>query len=110
MDRLAQTASIAAIEDREHLDAICRKVIDSRTALAASLQDLGLEVLPSAANFVLARHPDQDAAELSDRLRERGVIVRHFLNPPRVAPFMRITVGTDEQCSLLLAALRGVLE
>ncbi len=110
LDRLAQIAAIAAIEDREHLDAICRKVIDSRTVLVAALQDLGLDVLPSAANFVLARHPDRDAAELSARLRERGVIVRHFLNPPRVAPFMRITVGTDEQCSLLLAALRGVLE
>ena len=110
LDRLAQIAAIAAIEDREHLDAICRKVIDSRTVLVAALQDLGLDVLPSAANFVLARHPDRDAAELSARLRERGVIVRHFRNPPRVAPFMRITVGTDEQCSLLLAALRGVLE
>jgi len=110
LDRLAQVAAIAAIEDREHLDSICRKIIDSRTALVAALQELGLEVLPSAANFVLARHPQRDAAELSASLRERGVIVRHFRNPQRVASFIRITVGTDEQCGVLLAALRGILE
>jgi histidinol-phosphate aminotransferase len=110
LDRLAQVAAIAAIEDREHLDAICRKIIDSRSALAVALQDLGLEVLPSAANFVLARHPQRDAAELSASLRERGVIVRHFRNPQRLASFIRITVGTDEQCGVLLAALRGILE
>ena len=110
LDRLAQVAAIAAIEDREHLDAICRKIIDSRSTLAVALQDLGLEVLPSAANFVLARHPQRDAAELSARLRERGVIVRHFRNPQRLASFIRITVGTDEQCGVLLAALRGILE
>jgi histidinol-phosphate aminotransferase len=109
LDRLAQVAAVAAIEDREHLHAICRKVIDSRTALVAALQDLGLETLPSVANFVLARHPGRDAAELSSSLRERGVIVRHFRNPPRLAPFIRITIGTDEQCGSLLAALREIL-
>ena len=108
LDRLAQTAAIAAIEDREHLEATCRKVVDSRTALELALQELGLEVLPSAANFVLVRHPERDAAELSARLRDRSVIVRHFRKPERIAPFIRITVGTDEQCSLLLAALREI--
>jgi histidinol-phosphate aminotransferase len=109
LDRLAQTAAIAAIEDREHLEATCRKVIDSRTVLEAALQDLGFEVLPSAANFLLVRHPDRDAAELSASLRECNVIVRHFRKPLRIAPFIRITVGTDEQCGVLLAALRGIL-
>ena len=108
LDRLAQVAAVAAIEDREHLAVVCRKVIDSRTALVAALEDLGLETLPSAANFVLVRHPARDGAELSTSLRERGVIVRHFRNPARVAPFVRITVGTDEQCASLLAALRDI--
>jgi histidinol-phosphate aminotransferase len=109
LDRLAQTAAIAAIEDREHLEATCRKVIDSRTVLEAALQDLGFEVLPSAANFLLVRHPDRDAAELSASLRECNVIVRHFRKPLRIAPFIRITVGTDEQCGVLLAALHRIL-
>jgi histidinol-phosphate aminotransferase len=110
LDRLAQAAAIAAIEDQEHLEAVCRKVIASRTALQVALQDLGFEVLPSKANFLLARHPERDGGELSASLRERSVIVRHFRKPPRIAPFVRITVGTDEQCSRLLAALREILK
>lgn len=110
LDRLAQGAAIAAIQDREHLNAICRKIVDSRTSLIAALKDIGFEVLPSAANFVLAGYPGKDAAELSSDLRERRVIVRHFRSPARVAPYVRITVGTDEQCSLLLTALRDILE
>lgn len=109
LDRLAQLAAIAAIEDREHLDSICRKIIGTRAALVAALRDLGFEVLPSAANFVLARHPLRDAAELSAKLREHCVIVRHFRNSSRAAQFVRITVGTDEQCKLLLTALRRIL-
>ena len=110
LDRMAQVAAVAAIEDHEYLSEVCSKVIDSRSALIPALQDLGLEVLPSAANFVLARHPVRDGAELSASLRKRCVIVRHFRSPDRVAPYLRITVGTDDQCSLLLAALRGILE
>ncbi len=110
LDRLAQSAAIAAIEDREHLQATCGKIVASRTALGTALQDLGLEVLPSDANFVLVRHPERDAAELSARLRERNVIVRHFRKPPRIAPFIRVTVGTDAQCEELIAALRKILK
>lgn len=109
MDRLAQAGAVAALEDQSHFEATCRKVIHSRERLVAGLQALGFEVLPSAANFVFARHPRWEGAVLAARLRERGIIVRHFRNPARIAPFMRITVGTDEQCDALLAALRGIV-
>lgn len=65
-------------------------------------------MLPSAANFVFARHPGHDAAALAAALRERGIIVRHF-RQPRIEQFLRITVGTDEQTGLLLAALADIL-
>lgn len=109
LDRLAQRAAIAAIEDVEHVAGSCRKIIDSRARLVAGLDELGFDVLPSAANFVLTRHSDHDATDLSASLRERGVIVRHFRNPPRVAAYLRISVGTDVQCDALLAAFRAVL-
>ena len=64
----------------------------------------GFEVLPSAANFIFARHPQQDAAELAARLREQGVIVRHF-KQARIAQFLRITIGTPEMNQALLDAL-----
>ena len=110
LDRLAQKAAIAAIEDVEYAEASSRMIIESRSRLTTGLRELGFEVLPSAANFVLARHEAQDAAGLSASLRRRGVIVRHFRNPSRVVPFMRITVGTDAQCGALLAALHELLD
>jgi len=109
IDRLAQAGAVAALEDQHYCEASCRKIMQSRERLFAGLQALGFEVLPSAANFVFARHPRWDGAALTARLRERGIIVRHFRNPPRIAPFIRITVGTDENCDVLLGALRGIL-
>ena len=109
LDRFALAGAAAAIEDRAHLEQICAKVIATRDRLAGDLISLGFDVLPSAANFVFARHAQRDGAELAARLRERGVLVRHFKNPPRIAQFLRITVGTDAQCAVLTAALRAIL-
>ncbi|MFG0411632.1 histidinol-phosphate transaminase [Pseudomonas sp. FYR_11] len=104
LDRAAIVGAAAAFEDREYFEQTCRKVIDSREALVGHLQAKGFEVLPSAANFIFARHPQQDAAELAARLREQGVIVRHF-KQARIAQFLRITIGTPEMNQALLDAL-----
>jgi histidinol-phosphate aminotransferase len=73
------------------------------------LEDLGFEVLPSQTNFVFARHPQRDAAELAALLRERAVLVRHF-KQPRIAQYLRISIGTREQCSALVQALQAILD
>ncbi|MDP2155455.1 MAG: histidinol-phosphate transaminase [Sulfuricella sp.] len=109
LDRFAIAGAAAAIEDRAYFEDTCRKVIATRTRMVADLEALGFEVLPSTANFVFARHGQQGGAELAARLRERSVIVRHFKNPSRIAPFLRITVGTDGQCEALVSALREIL-
>ncbi|OCT24173.1 histidinol-phosphate transaminase [Pseudomonas putida] len=106
LDRMAIVGAAAAFEDRAYFDETCRKVIDSRDALVEQLTARGFEVLPSAANFIFARHPQQDAAELAARLREQGVIVRHF-KQARIAQFLRITVGTPEMNQALIDALNG---
>jgi histidinol-phosphate aminotransferase len=109
LDRFAQAGAIAAIEDRAYFEQTCAKVIATRTWLARELAALGCDVLPSAANFVFVRHPRQGGAELAAGLRERGIIVRHFTKPERIAPFLRITVGTEAQCQALIAALGEIL-
>src|SRR5690606_27376169 len=101
LDRLAIVGAAAAFEDRAYFEECRRQVIDSREQLVAELNGLGFEVLPSAANFVFARHPGRDAAALAAGLREQGVIVRHF-QQPRIAQFLRITVGTPAQNQALL--------
>ncbi|MEN4825270.1 histidinol-phosphate transaminase [Pseudomonas sp. P39-UII1] len=104
LDRMAIVGAAAAFEDQAYFEETCRKVIDSREALVAQLTAKGFEVLPSAANFIFARHPQEDAAQLAARLREQGVIVRHF-KQQRIAQFLRITIGTPEMNQALIDAL-----
>ena len=104
LDRMAIVGAAAAFEDRAYFDETCGKVIDSRQRLVGELSTRGFEVLPSAANFIFARHPQHDASELAAKLREQGVIVRHF-KQERIAQFLRITIGTPEQNQALLDAL-----
>ncbi|WP_336235448.1 histidinol-phosphate transaminase [Achromobacter dolens] len=104
VDRLASAGAVAALEDVEYFERTRQAVIQTRVRMTAGLEALGFEVLPSSANFVFARHASRDAAALAAGLRERSIIVRHF-RLPRIDQFLRITVGTDEQCELLLKAL-----
>lgn len=109
LDRLAQAGAIAAFEDQAWFEQTCKTVIAGRERLTAGLAALGFEVLPSAANFVFARHPDHDGAELTAWLRGRGIIVRHFA-AERINQFLRITVGTDDQIARFLKALAELLD
>ncbi|MFY9329402.1 MAG: histidinol-phosphate transaminase [Georgfuchsia sp.] len=108
LDLLAQAGAIAAFEDRDYFAKTCAAVIATRETMVAELRSLGFEVLPSGANFVFARHPQHDAATLAAKLRERSIIVRHF-KLPRIDQFLRITVGTDAQCAVLVQALREIV-
>ena len=109
LDRLAQAGALASLQDHAYFEGLCAKVVTTRTRLVAAMAEMGFDVLPSAANFIFARHPVHDGAELATNLRERSIIVRHFKNPVRIAPFLRITVGTDAQCDALLAALKAIV-
>ncbi len=108
LDRLAIVGATAAIEDVEHFELTRQAVIRTREHLVANLAGLGFEVLPSAANFIFARHPGRDAADLAQQLRQRAIIVRHF-KLPRIEQFLRISIGTDAECAALVAALVEIL-
>jgi histidinol-phosphate aminotransferase len=105
---LAITGAVAAIEDDAWFTETRQRIMTSRQSLVRALSELGFEVLPSAANFVFARHPSHSGTDLAARLRQRGVLVRHF-QKPRTKDFLRITVGTEEQCDRLIALLRELI-
>ena len=108
LDVLALAGATAAIEDEAYFEQTCQAVIRSRQALTTGLQALGFEVLPSAANFVFARHPSHRGEELAAGLRSKNILVRHFTKP-RIADFLRITIGTESHCEQLLAACHQLL-
>jgi len=108
LGRLAQAGAVAAVEDQAYLERTCSKVMQTREQLVEALSALGFDTLPSSANFILTRHPKHGGEKLYQALRERGIIVRHF-KTPRIANFLRITIGTDEQTQELLSALQEIL-
>ncbi|WP_244814512.1 histidinol-phosphate transaminase [Caballeronia sp. Lep1P3] len=107
LDRLAQVAAIASYEDRAWFEESCAKVIASRNRLTAQLEALGFDVVPSAANFVFAKHAARDAATLAAALRKREIFVRHF-GLPRIDQHLRISIGTDSECDALVGALKEI--
>ncbi len=109
LDRLAQAGAIAAYEDEAWFNETRRRVMAERQRMTTAMAAMGFEVLPSAANFLFARHRSLKGADLAARLREQGIIVRHF-DRPRIDNFLRITVGTAEQNDELLSALRELTD
>jgi histidinol-phosphate aminotransferase len=107
LDRLAQAAALAAWQDQAWFEETRHKVMASREKLVQGLLGRGFEVLPSATNFVFARHPGRSAEELALKLRAKGVLVRHF-KKPRIDQYLRITIGRPEQCEALLSALEQI--
>lgn len=108
IDRFAIAAAVASFEDQDYFQEQCEKVIVSREKLVANLTELGFNVLPSKANFIFATHSLHDAAQLAEKLRDQGIIVRYF-NKPRINQFLRITIGTDEQNQRLVDTLKMLI-
>ncbi|HVJ20101.1 MAG TPA: histidinol-phosphate transaminase [Polyangiaceae bacterium] len=104
MNRLSQVAAIAALDDYAWMEANAARVRETRTELGAELTRRGFIVLPSHTNFLLARRPGSDLGPLQKRLKEEGVLVRHFATP-ELSDALRITIGTRDEVAELLAAL-----
>jgi histidinol-phosphate aminotransferase len=109
LDRIAIAGATAAIDDEAYFETTRQAVIASRARLSARLAALGFDVLPSAANFVFARHPAHDAAALAAYLRGQNILVRHF-GQARIKQFLRITIGSDADCDALADALARHLQ
>lgn len=107
--RVAQAGATASVEDDGYFHETCAKVVTEREAMTRALVGLGFVVLPSCANFVFARHPARGGADLAAALREQAVLVRHFPGP-RTGPYLRITVGTENDTQRLIAAAEHALK
>jgi histidinol-phosphate aminotransferase len=108
LDHLAQVGAVAAIEDQAYSDWATHQVVLAREQLTQDLINLGFEVLPSKTNFVFARHQKITGLELTQQLRDHAILIRHF-NLPRISEFVRITVGTFDQCKRLTNCIELIL-
>lgn len=99
----------AVLDDEDYTRRNCATIMENRAYTTAALRGMGFEVLESCANFIFARTPKMDGGELYRRLKERGVLVRHFTRT-EIADFNRITIGTREQMDILLNTIKSILE
>ena len=109
INRLTLVAGEKTIDTQGYYDDNCEKIISSREYTEAELKKLGFEVLSSKANFIFAQSDAIDGGELYLRLKERGILVRHFTSE-RIKNFNRITIGTQEQMEILVKTIKDILE
>jgi histidinol-phosphate aminotransferase len=108
LGRLALAGAEAALRDREYFKKTRQQIIKCRDLLAEELISLGFHVVPSKANFLFVRHASYAAKEIQQQLRQRKIVVRHFPQP-RIVEFLRISIGTPEECKTLVRALQEIL-
>ncbi|MCF8146640.1 MAG: histidinol-phosphate transaminase [Deltaproteobacteria bacterium] len=106
-DLFAQNIGEIAMKDTDYYAAITEKIIRTRENVAKQLTDMGWDVLPSGANFILAGRKDLSGETIYSRLKEYGILVRYF-HIDGIKRFVRITIGTDEQMAALIEAVKGL--
>lgn len=109
VNRLTQAAGAAALEENSYYMKNCRIIQENRAFTAEKLRELGFDLTDSKANFLFARHPRLPGDTLYQRLKQRGILIRHFAKP-EIADYSRITVGSREEMEHFLQAVTEILE
>ena len=109
INRLTLAAGSATIDSQEYYDNNCKKIMETREYTKNELEKLGFFVLPSKANFIFASSDSIDGGELYLKLKEKGVLIRHFTTE-RIRSFNRITIGTPEEMKIFIDKVKEIME
>ena len=109
MDRITIAAATEAVKDRDYFAETTAKVIKTREWTKNELAGLGFEFGDSKSNFIFARHPKMSGKALFEKLKAEQVFVRHFSKPERIADYLRISIGTDQQMQKLISILERII-
>ena len=104
LDRLAQAAAEAAVLDTDYTAKTVRLVCEARDRCRAFLIAAGIPCLKSATNFLFVKADPVDAAPVQQKLRDAGILVRHF-KADRLKCWLRVTVGTTEDMEIVTEKL-----
>lgn len=109
VNRMTSAAGVAAIRDSKYYLDNCKVIMKNREYTKDKLREMGFTVLESKANFLFASHPVLDGKTLYQKLKSRGILIRHF-DKENISNFNRITIGTKEQMDALLSAIETLLK
>ncbi len=108
LNRASLVCGAEAVKDRVYFEETVEKIKATRERAGERLARLGFSFPESSANFLFATHPDYDAREIFEALKEKGIYVRWW-DSARIRQYVRITVGTDEEMEKLFAALEAFM-
>ena len=108
IDRMTMAAGIACLQNDEYNMDHCRTIMETREWTRNALEKIGFEVTPSKTNFLFARHPDISGEDLYMKLKERGILIRHF-SVERIRDYNRITIGPREDMETVMEEIRKVI-
>lgn len=108
VNRLTQIAGIAALRSDDYFKENARKIMEIRENTAAELKRMGFLLTDSRANFLFAKHQDFSGEELYIKLKEEGILIRHF-EKERILDYNRITVGNEEEMKAFLSSLQNII-
>ncbi len=109
VNSMTASAGVGALKDKEYFEDNCKKIIYNREWAKTELIKLGFTLTDSSANFLFAKSPDIDGKTLYLKLKERGILVRHF-DKERIKEYNRITVGSFSQMQTLIQTIKSILE
>ena len=109
MDTITLAAGVASIKDDDYFKARVAEVIATREWTKEKLAELGFTFPDSKSNFVFAKHESVDATYIFEELKKRGIFVRHFSKPARIADYLRISIGTDEEMAAFIDSVKEIL-
>ena len=109
VNRMTMAAGIGALKDTDYFEHNCAAIKETRAWTTEELEKIGFSVLPSSSNFVFAKNKSADGAEIYKKLKENGILVRHF-DGDRTSDYNRITIGAPDEMRALIAKLTEILE
>lgn len=109
MNQTSLLCGVEAVKDKSYFEECVGKITGTREWAKTELKKLGFVCTDSKANFIFAMHPEYEAKELFEALKERGIYVRYW-GSRRIEQYLRITVGTREEMETLLAFLKDYMK
>lgn len=109
INRMTMAAGLGVLKDEEYTETNCKEIMRVREFTENELKKLGFTMTSSLTNFVFAKHPSLSGEEIYQKLKARGILVRHF-SSPRLTDYNRITIGSMEQMKALCDTLKDILK
>lgn len=109
VNRMTSAAGIGALIDDDYTKYNCKQIEQNRLWTENELKKLGFSMTNSLTNFVFAKHEKVSGKQIYLRLKEKGVLVRHF-DKEKLTEYNRITIGSHQQMEIFIKTLKEVLK